>query len=136
MKENKEILNNKINRIGQTVINCLNGRGFSKVIIGLIIVNANNNEVKNMEMFYKDLENKLVYFNELIYRDDFNDSVEEQRYLELQNLLYDLRNFCFSCGDKWKYMTLVINNNGNFNVDFKYESIEVIEWRRLNGLLK
>ena len=135
MKENKEILSNKINEIGQIAVECLNGRKFSKVIIGLIIVNTNNNEVQNLKVFYKNLENKLIYFNELIYRDDFNDSIEEQKYLQLQDLLYDLKNYCVSCGDEWKYMTLSISNDGNFSIDFKYDPIEVIEWRKINGLL-
>ena len=135
MKENEKIMDKKISKIGQVVIECLNNRKFNKVILGLIIINKNENDIKNMELFYKDLENKLIYFNEIIYSNDFNNSIEEQKYLELQDLLYDLRDYCINCGDEWKYMTLTLSNDGNFNIDFKYDSIEIIEWRKLNGLL-
>ena len=37
MKENKDIMNEKIEKIGITAIECLNGREFSKIILGLII---------------------------------------------------------------------------------------------------
>lgn len=135
MKENKEIMNEKIEKIGITAIECLNGRDFSKLILGLIIKKTDESIIKNMELFYKNTDNKICYFNELIYNDEFNDIIEEQKYLQLQNLLFDLYNYCAECGDEWKYMTLLINADGSFSIDFKYEPIEIINWRKNNGII-
>lgn len=135
MKENKEIMNEKIEKIGITAIECLNGRDFSKLILGLIIKKIDESIIKNMEFFYENTDNKICYFNELIYNDEFNDTIEEQKYLQLQNLLFDLYNYCAECGDEWKYMTLIINADGSFSIDFKYEPIEIINWRKNNGII-
>lgn len=67
MKENKKIMDEKIYKIGQTAIECLNNRKFNKVILGLIIINGNENDIKNMELFYRDLENKLIYLNHYLH---------------------------------------------------------------------
>ena len=135
MKENKDIMNEKIEKIGISAIECLNGRDFSKLILGLIIKKTDESIIKNMELFYKNTDNKICYFNELIYNDEFNDIIEEQKYLQLQNLLFDLYNYCAECGDEWKYMTLLINADGSFSIDFKYEPIEIINWRKNNGII-
>lgn len=128
-------MNEKIEKIGITAIECLNGRDFSKLILGLIIKKTDESIIKNMELFYKNTDNKICYFNELIYNDEFNDIIEEQKYLQLQNLLFDLYNYCAECGDEWKYMTLLINADGSFSIDFKYEPIEIINWRKNNGII-
>lgn len=135
MKENKEIMNEKIEKIGITAIECLNGRDFSKLILGLIIKETDESIIENMELFYENTDNKICYFNELIYNDVFNDTIEEQKYLQLQDLLFDLYNYCAECGDEWKYMTLIINADGSFSIDFKYEPIEIINWRKNNGII-
>ena len=128
-------MNEKIEKIGITAIECLNGRDFSKLILGLIIKKTDESIIKNMELFYKNTDNKICYFNELIYNDEFNDIIEEQKYLQLQNLLFDLYNYCAECGDEWKYMTLLINADGSFSIDFKCEPIEIINWRKNNGII-
>lgn len=135
MKENKEIMNEKIEKIGITAIECLNGRNFSKLILGLIIKKINDSNIKNTEFFYKDLDNKIIYFNAIVSDSKYDDSAEEQKYLQLQNLLYDLYKYCVECGDEWKYMTLLINTAGSFSIDFKYDSIEIIDWRKNNGII-
>ena len=116
------------------VIGCLNGREFNKVILGFIINKTEESIIKNMELFYENTNNKICYFNELIYNDEFNDTIEEQKYLELQKLLTELYDYCAKCGDEWKYMTLTIKSNGSFGIDFKYESIEILEWRKKNNI--
>lgn len=135
MKENKEIMNEKIEKIGITAIECLNGRNFSKLILGLIIKKFNDSDIKNTEFFYKDLDNKIIYFNAIVSDSKYDDSVEEQKYLQLQSLLFDLYKYCAECGDEWKYMTLLINKDGSFSIDFKYDSIEIIDWRKNNGII-
>lgn len=135
MKENKEIMNEKIEKIGITAIECLNGRNFSKLILGLIIKKFNDSNIKNTEFFYKDLDNKIIYFNAIVSDSKYDDSAEEQKYLQLQNLLYDLYKYCVECGDEWKYMTLLINTDGSFSIDFKYDSIEIFDWRKNNGII-
>lgn len=106
-----------------------------KLILGLIIKDIDESIMKNMELFYENADNKIYYFNELIYNDEFNDTIEEQKYLQLQNLLFDLYNYCAECGDEWKYMTLLINVDGSFSIDFKYEPIEIIDWRKNSGII-
>ena len=89
-----------------------------------------------MEFFYKDSDDKLIYFNEFIYDEKFNNSIEEEKYLELQELLFNLYDYCTTFGDEWKCMTLTIDYDGKFNIDFKYDSIEIAEWRKQNGIMK
>jgi len=132
MKENKEMMNVIIEKIGITAIECLNGRNFSKLMLGSII---NDSDTKNTEFFYRDLDNKIIYFNDIVDNPKYDDSVEKQKYLQLQNLLFDLYKYCVECGDEWKYMTLLISADGNFSIDFKYEPIEVIDWRKNNGII-
>ncbi len=136
MKENKEIMDEKIAKIGTLAIECLNRRNFHKLILGLIINKANDADIRNMEFFYKDSDDKLIYFNEFIYDEKFNDSIEEEKYLELQELLFNLHEYCIDFGDEWKCMTLTIDSDGKFNIDFKYDSIEIAEWRKQNGIIK
>lgn len=135
MKENRELMDQKITDIGMCVIECLNGREFNKVILGFIIDKRNESIIKNMELFYENTDNKICYFNELIYNEEFNDTIEEQKYLELQKLLTELYDYCVKCGDEWKYMTLTIKADGAFEIDFKYDSIEISDWRKNNELL-
>lgn len=135
MNENKEIMNEKIEKIGITAIECLNGRNFSKLILGLIIKKINDSNIKNTEFFYKDLDNKIIYFNTIVGDSKYDDSVEEQKYLQLQSLLFDLYKYCAECGYEWQYMTLLINKDGSFSIDFKYDSIEIIDWRKNNGII-
>lgn len=136
MKENKEIMDEKITKIGTLAIECLNGRDFNKLILGLIINKANDTEIRNMEFFYKDSDDKLIYFNEFIHDEKFNDSIEEEKYLELQELLFNLHEYCADFGDEWQYMTLIIDSDGKFNINFEYDSIEIVEWRKQNGIIK
>lgn len=135
MKENKDIMNEKIEKIGITAIECLNGREFSKIILGLIIKETEESMVENMELFYENVNHKICYVNELIFNDEMNDTIEEQKYLQLQNLLFDLYHYCSECGDEWKYMTLLIYADGRFHIDFNYESIEIIAWRKKSGII-
>jgi len=134
MKENRELMDQKITDIGMCVIGCLNGRTFNKVILGFIIKKADESVIKNIELFYESTDNKICYFNELIYNDEFDNTVEEQKYLELQKLLTDLYEYCVKCGDEWKYMTLTIEADGAFKIDFKYDSIEISDWRKINNI--
>lgn len=135
MKENKDIMNEKIEKIGITAIECLNGREFSKIILGLIIKETEESMVENMELFYENVNHKICYVNELIFNDEMNDTIEEQKYLQLQNLLFDLYHYCSECGDEWKYMTLLIYADGMFHIDFNYEPIEIIAWRKKSGII-
>ena len=135
MKENKDIMNEKIEKIGITAIECLNGREFSKIILGLIIKETEESMVENMELFYENVDHKICYVNELIFNDEMNDTIEEQKYLQLQNLLFDLYHYCSECGDEWKYMTLLIYADGRFHIDFNYELIEIIAWRKKSGII-
>lgn len=135
MKENKEIMNEKIEKIGITAVECLNGRHFNKIILGLIIRKVNDSDVKNTEFFYEDKDNKIIYFNAIVSDSKYDDTIEEQKYLQLQSLLFNLYMYCKECGDEWKYMTLIINTDGCFSFDFKYEPIEFINWRKNNGII-
>lgn len=135
MKENKDIMNEKIEKIGITAIECLNGREFSKIILGLIIKETEESMIENMELFYENVDHKICYVNELIFNDEMNDTIEEQKYLQLQNLLFDLYHYCSECGDEWKYMTLLIYADGRFHIDFNYEPIEIIAWRKKSGII-
>ena len=85
--------------------------------------------------FYENNDNKICYFNEMIYNDEFDNTIEEEKYLELQRLLTELYDCCVKCGDEWKYMTLIIEADGNFEIDFKYDSIEIKEWRKNNSII-
>lgn len=134
MKENRELMDQKITDIGMCVIGCLNGREFNKAILGFIVNKTEESIIKNMELFYESQDNKIYYFNELIYNEKFENSIEEQKYLELQKLLTDLYEYCVKCGDEWKYMTLSIRVDGAFGIDFEYDSIEIFDWRKKNGL--
>lgn len=134
MKENRELMDQKITDIGMCVIGCLNGREFNKAILGFIVNKTEESIIKNMELFYESQDNKIYYFNELIYNEKFENSIEEQKYLELQKLLTDLYEYCVKCGDEWKYMTLSIRADGAFGIDFEYDSIEIFDWRKKNGL--
>ncbi len=135
MKENKDIMNEKIEKIGITAIECLNGREFSKIIVGLIIKETEESMIENMELFYENVDHKICYVNEFISNDEMNDTIEEQKYLQLQNLLFDLYHYCSECGDEWKYMTLLIYADGSFHIDFNYEPIEIIAWRKKSGII-
>lgn len=135
MKENKDIMNEKIEKIGITAIECLNGREFSKIILGLIIKETEESMIENMELFYENVDHKICYVNEFISNDEMNDTIEEQKYLQLQNLLFDLYHYCSECGDEWKYMTLLIHADGSFHIDFNYEPIEIIAWRKKSGII-
>ena len=134
MKENRELMDQKITDIGMCVIGCLNGREFNKAILGFIVNKTEKSIIKNMELFYESQDNKIYYFNELIYNEKFENSIEEQKYLELKKLLTDLYEYCVKCGDEWKYMTLSIRADGAFGIDFEYDSIEIFDWRKKNGL--
>lgn len=134
MKENRELMDQNITDIGMCVIGCLNGREFNKVILGFIINKTEESIIKNMELFYENTDNKICYFNELIYNDEFDNTIEEQKYLELQKLLTELYEYCVKYGDEWKYMTLIINSDGKFEIDFKYDSIKISDWRKINNI--
>lgn len=135
MKENKKIMDEKIEKIGINAVETLNKRPFNKIVIGLFIKKYNETNIKNMEFYYIGLNNESVYFNELIYDDNYNNTVEEQRYLELQDLLYDLYDYCVECGDVWQNMTFIVDSNNKINVNFEYNFIEIAEWRNKNGLV-
>ncbi len=134
MKQDKRIMDEKVSEIGQTAVECLNGREFNRLVVGFITENFRDSVIKKMEVFYEDSEGRPVYFNKLIYDESFNDSLEEQKYLDLQDLLADLREYCASCGDEWKCMTLTINKDGGFKINFDYEPITVKDWRKQNNL--
>lgn len=134
MKENRKFMDQRITDIGMCAITCLNGREFNKVILGFIIKKTEESIIKNMELFYETLDNKFWYFNELIYSDKFDSTTEEQKYLELQKLLTELYEYCVKCGDEWEYMTLIINSDGKFEIDFKYDSIKISDWRKINNI--
>ena len=48
MKENRELMDQKITDIGMCVIECLNGREFNKVILGFITNKTEESIIKNM----------------------------------------------------------------------------------------
>lgn len=134
MREDRKLMDQKITGIGMCAISCLNGRKFNRVVLGLIIKKSEESLIKNMELFYEDQDNKFSYFNEIIYNDEFDNTIEEQKYLELQKLLTELYEYCVKCGDEWKYMTLIINSDGKFEIDFKYDSIKISDWRKINNI--
>lgn len=134
MKENKELMDQKITDIGMCVIDCLNDIEFNKVILGFIINKTEESIIKNIELFYENTDNNICYFNELVYNDEFKNTNVEQKCLELQKLLTELYEYCVKCGDEWKYMTLTIESDGTFKIDFKYDSINIVEWRNNNNI--
>lgn len=134
MKENQAIMDAQITQIFTTAITCMNGRLFDQIIIGLIVCDSEGTDTRHMELFYVAPIVGSVYFNELINGDEMDNSLEEQRFLELQDLLYKLQQYCASQGDAWRAMTMKIDNKGKFGIDFTYEPIEIAEWRKTNGL--
>ena len=48
MKENKELMDQKITDIVMCVISCLNGRDFNKIILGFFINKTLETTIKNM----------------------------------------------------------------------------------------
>ena len=138
MKEDKAVMDQKINQIGQAAVACLNNREFKRITIGLLgqkyTNEAGDQNHEFMELFFNDPQNQQNYMNALVSSDEYDGTLEEEKYLELQDLLFNFREYCASCGDEWQCMTLVIDHNNHFKIDFKYDPISLADWRTQNSI--
>lgn len=134
MKEKKEIMDELIKKIGNKALECMKEIDFENIIIGYFIRNIDDSVIKNIEFFYEYENGKFNYLNEIMYQND-NLSAHEDNYIMLHEMFAELYEHCSQCGDNWKCMTVKIDNNCKFNIDFSYDVIDFASWRKKQGIM-
>lgn len=133
MKENKEIMDKIIEKIGKLAIDCVENKKFSEIIIGAFVNKENENFV-SIQFFY--LEGSKYISLEENFWDNKETSELEEIYFNLQEEIFKLQEYCYSCGDEWENMTFKIDNNGKFNINFSYDKISILNWKEENKIEK
>ena len=130
LKENKSVMDEKIKKVLNDTVNCLMGKKFKKIILG-VVVDKDNGNFFNDELFYLDTNEKYVYVNKISWEEKTNSELDDLLDI-LQHSILDVMNYCYKYDDKWDSMTIVIEENGKFDVNFSYEPTDIFKWRGMN----
>ena len=128
IRENKQALNNLMQKIGNAVLPVLEN-GWEKVVIGYFIEISN---VTHLQFFVLNKD-----------EDDYSDLVklswDTERYddaiINIEDLCKELHTLCKQVNDSWTSFSYILEGDGTYNVDYGYDDIEsydsrfIMEWQ-------
>ena len=126
--ENKQALNNLMQKIGNAVLPVLEN-GWEKVVIGYFIEISN---VTHLQFFVLNKD-----------EDDYSDLVklswDTERYddaiINIEDLCKELHTLCKQVNDSWTSFSYILEGDGTYNADYGYDDIEsydsrfIMEWQ-------
>ena len=128
IRENKQALNNLMQKIGNAVLPVLEN-GWEKVVIGYFIEISN---VTHLQFFVLNKD-----------EDDYSDLVklswDTERYddaiINIEDLCKELHTLCKQVNDSWTSFSYILEGDGTYNADYGYDDIEsydsrfIMEWQ-------
>lgn len=128
IRENKQELNNIMQKIGNTILPVLD-ENWEKVVVGYFV---EENGVTHLQFFMLNTD-----------ADDYSDLVKLswniERYddaiIDLEDLCKELRILCGKVNDSWTSFTYVLEGDGSYNADYEYDAIDnydsrfIMDWQ-------
>ena len=116
IRENKQALNNLMQKIGNAVLPVLEN-GWEKVVIGYFIEISNVTHLQFLVKLSWDTER---YDNAII---------------NIEDLCKELHTLCKQVNDSWTSFSYILEGDGTYNADYGYDDIEsydsrfIMEWQ-------
>lgn len=128
IRENKQELNDLIQKIGNTILPVLD-ENWEKVVVGYFVETSG---VTHLQFFVLNTDT-----------DDYSDLVklswDTNRYdttiVNIEDLCKELRKLCVNVNDSWTCFSYVLEDDGSYNVDYGYDTIDnynsrfIMDWQ-------
>ena len=122
IRENKQELNNIMQKIGNTILPVLD-ENWEKIVVGYFI---EGNGVTHLQFFVLNTD-----------ADDYSDLVklswDTDRYddaiVDLEDIFKELHTLCENVNDSWTTFTYVLEGDGSYNANYGYDAIESYDSR-------
>lgn len=121
IRENKARLQQLLQRIAQTVADVA-PEDWANAVVGWFVEGANEITHQQVHVWSMQEDDYIDLMEAAWDCEEYDDAI-----LALGDLCADLRNCCAAAGDRWTSMTLCLERNGAFRVDYGYDPIDAYD---------